>query len=94
MYENDGPTKINRFDQVRIVTTKNVNYLSAPSGSEASPGGIWSVAGSVDGDLLLVKNNLTIRITVADVLKIADCNLEKITRNLGRLSSGKGCKEK
>jgi hypothetical protein len=38
--------------------------------------------------LLVVKNNVTIRIPAADVLKIAGYTLEKITSRLGRLSRG------
>lgn len=90
MQAGNEPTKIGRFDQVRLLTTRNVHYLSAPGTSEAKPGGIWSVAAIVDGDqLLVVKNNVTIRIPATDVLKIADYGIEKITSQLGRLSRGK-----
>lgn len=94
MEDNITPVQIGRFDQVRLLTTRNVSYLSVPeskkseSSKKAEPGGIWSVAGVVDNDLLLVKNNVTIRIPTTDVLKIADYTLEKITNRLGRLSRG------
>ena len=90
----DEPLRVGRFDQVKLLTTRNVSYLSAPPITEVKPGGIWSVAAVVDVDkLLLVKNNVTIRIPAADVLKIADYSLEKITKRLGRLSRGEGNKE-
>lgn len=89
MQAGNEPIKIGRFDQVRLLTTRNVHYLSAPGISEAKPGGIWSVAAIVDDQLLVVKNNVTIRIPATDVLKIADYGIEKITSQLGRLSRGK-----
>ena len=88
------PIKVGRFDQVKLLTTQNVSYLSAPPSTEVKPGGIWSVAAIVDGNkLLVVKNNVTIKIPATDVLKIADYTLEKITRRLGRLSRGEGKKD-
>lgn len=89
MQVEQQPVRIGRFDQVKLLTTKNVHYLSAPGPAEVKPGGIWSVAAVVDQDqLLVVKNNVTIRIPATDVLKVADYNLDKITRQLGRLSRG------
>lgn len=79
-----------QFDQVRLLTTKNVRYMSAPAGTKVSPQGVWSVAASVGGELLLVKQNVTIRIPTADVLKVVDYDIQEIVRPLGRLTDGKG----
>ena len=82
-------TRISRFDQVRIITTKNVAYLSAPPGTIADPKGIWSVVAIVNGnELLLAKNNVLIRIPATDVLLFVSYTLENIVKNLGRLSNG------
>ena len=81
--------RIGRFDQVKILTTKNVKYLSAPPGSKTSPDGIWSVVAAVDNDLLLAQKSTIIRIPSSDVLRILAYDLEAVIKNLGRLSSGK-----
>ncbi len=83
---NDNYLK--RFDQVKILTTKNVKYLSAPPGSEITPYGIWSIIAAVDKDVLLAKNSIIIRIPSTDVLKIMSYDLETMTKNFGRLSRG------
>lgn len=83
---NTNGTKFSRFDQVRIVTTKNVHYVSAPPGSVVSPKGIWQVAGAIDLELLLVKGNAIIKIPAVDVLKVVDYNVDVVTAKFGRLS--------
>lgn len=79
-------TKFSRFDQVKIVTVRNVHYLSAPPGSTVSPKGIWQVAAAIGDELLLVKGNATIKIPVTDVLKVVDYNVNAVTAKFGRLS--------
>ena len=86
----DNKITLKRFDQVRILTTKNVSYLSATPGSTVSPKGLWQVSGSVDGDLLLVKNNIVIRIPPTDVLKVIEYDLKILTGKFGKfLENGK-----
>ena len=86
--------QIGQFDQVRIVTTMNVRYLSAPPDTHIDPKGIWIVAAAVgNSELLLTKNNVTIRIPAADVLKIAEFGLNRIFNRLGRLSYGESNKQ-
>jgi len=76
----------NRFDQVKIITTRNVVYLHAPPGEEVLPDGLWQVSAMISNDLLLVKNNITIRIPATDVLKVFDYDIDTITAHFGRLS--------
>lgn len=86
--------KIGRFDQIKILTTRNVSYISAPPGTEITPNGVWSVATVISQEeLLCVRKNITIRIPIKDVLKIADYNLSDIMKNLGKLSHGKSKKD-
>ena len=80
--------KIARFDQVQLLSTKNINYLSAPPEIKADPSGTWSVSAVVGGELLLVKNNVVIKAPIANVLKIADYDITRLTSVLGRLSRG------
>lgn len=87
----DNPTrKIERFDQVKLITSKNVSYLSAPPQTTITPQGIWSVVAVVVGDeLILAKDNAIIRIPALDVLVVSDYNLQALNGILGRLSDGK-----
>jgi hypothetical protein len=86
--------RFQQLDQVRILTTKNVKYLSAPTTDPVSPHGIWSVATIIpvadSYDLLLVRQNATIRIPVGDVLKIVSYDLNTVISPLGNLSNGQG----
>jgi len=87
--DNLTKAKIGRFDQVRLRTTKNVSYLSAPPGTEISPKGLWSVVSILaDIDLLLARNSALIRIPIADVLLVAGYDINRMTKDLGRLSHG------
>ena len=88
-------TKVARFDQVKILTTKNVTYLSAPLGNKVSPTGLWSVTAIIgENELLLAKQSAVIRIPATDVLITASYSIEKITKNFGRLSRGESEKGK
>jgi len=78
--------RISRFDQVRLLSTKNINYLSAPPDAQLDPSGIWSVCAAVGDELLLVKNNVIIKAPIANVLRIADYDITRLTSILGRLS--------
>jgi hypothetical protein len=81
--------KISRFDQVRLLSTKNIKYLSAPPGTKIDPHGTWSVAAVVGDELLLVKNNVVVKVPVPDVLRIASYDISHLLSRLGRLSRGK-----
>ena len=90
----DNQIKISRFDQVRLLSTKNISYLSAPPGAEVSPDGLWSVSAVVGDELLLVRTNVVIKVPVSDVFKVAGYDISRITNKLGRLSRGKEDREK
>jgi hypothetical protein len=88
-------TKIGRFDQVRLLTTKNITYLSAPPDMKVDPSGIWSVNSVVgQNELLCVRRSIVIRVPASDVLKIADYSVDYITRDFGKLTRGQSGKEK
>jgi hypothetical protein len=77
------------FDQVRLSTTRNITYLSAPTGTKIEPHGIWSVSGAFeDGTLLCVKNNAVVRVPASDVFRVFSYDISKITEKLGRLTDG------
>lgn len=80
---------IKRFDQIRLLTTRNVKWMSAPKGAIVSPKGVWSVAAIINNsDILCVQNTAAIRIPMTDVLKVADYDISSITKDFGKLSYG------
>lgn len=82
-------TKIGRFDQVKLITSKNIQFVSAPSGSEPKPDGLWSVAAVIGAShLLCVKDNIVINVPIKDVLKVGEYDVGKIYEKLGKLSHG------
>lgn len=94
LVDNERQVRIGRFDQVKLLTTKNVSYLSAPPETSISPQGLWSVVSIVaNNELLLAQKSALIRIPAADVLLVAGYDVDELTKNLGRLSRGEG-KEK
>ena len=68
-----------QFDIIRIITTKNVTWMSKPEGmGNVDPNGKWSVVGSLGIYLLVCRNSVLIKIPYDDVEKIADYNIEKL----------------
>jgi hypothetical protein len=88
--------RIGRFDQVRITTTKHVNYLSAPAGVLLNPNGIWLVAGVVGNELMLTKDSIVIKISSNDVVKVLDYHktYQDIITSLGRFTDYETGKER
>jgi len=87
--------KIGALDQVKIITTKNVDYVSAPPNVKITPSGVWSVVAVLNNsELLCVKGNITIKIPISDVLKITEYDVSLVTKNLGKLSHGEAKKDK
>jgi hypothetical protein len=82
---SDQGIRYNRFDQVKLLTSRNVMYLSAPPGTNITTDGVWQVAGVVGDNLLLVKTNITIKIPASDVFKTIEYDIRKITNHFGRL---------
>jgi hypothetical protein len=87
--------KINRFDQVMILTTKNIDYLSAPPDVEMSPHGVWSVVAAVGDKLMLAKNTMLVKIPPSDVKLIAKHDSGKLTNLIeGLLQNGERKRKK
>lgn len=71
--------EINQFDIIRILTVKNVKYLSAPKGQKPSPNGDWTVVGILDKiDVLVAKDKTIIRIPIKDIEIIAKYDIKNI----------------
>lgn len=60
-----------QFDLVRIITTRNINYVSAQSGMTASPDGLWSVVGVIGGGVLVAKDGTLAKVPPADLVLVA-----------------------
>lgn len=72
---------ISRFDLVTLITVVNVKYLSCEPGTKPSTGGIWTVVGAIDDELLVSKDSVLIKIPRRDVLlnkKYRTPNIEKM----------------
>ena len=80
-------TQIKRFDLVRLLTIKNVKYVSGPAGRAASPQGVWSVIGNVGVMIFLAKEDTVIEIPIIDIVKIADYSVERVLNNVKQVKS-------
>jgi hypothetical protein len=80
--ENQNNNTINQFDVVRLITSKNVRYLSGPTGRATSPQGEWSVVGFVDGEALLAKQTTIIKVPISDIAIIASYDINNIKNHL------------
>lgn len=78
---------IGRFDQVLILTTKNVSYVSYEE-ERPEPIGLWTVTGIVGTDLLISRGDVLIRIPSKDVVKKVDyeSTLSDLYKKLGNLT--------
>ena len=59
--------EIKQFDRVRLKTTRNIYYLSAPPGEIPSPHGVWTVIGNIDRDLVVSKGDAVCRVPVTNI---------------------------
>lgn len=81
---------LKQFDQVKLLTTSRITYLSAPPNTPCSPQGLWTIAAVVSGDLLLTKDNIVIRVNPLDVIKINEYNIDNQSEILrGIISDGR-----
>jgi len=84
--------QIKQFDQIKLRTTKNIRYLSAPPGVMPDPNGVWTVVGNLGTDLLVSKGAATCKVPLADVYitgrSMPDRLLEKIHGKEGKRSQG------
>lgn len=88
-------TSIGRFDQVLILTTKNVSYVSYED-ERPEPIGLWTVTGIVGSDLLISKGDVLIRIPSRDVVKKVDyeSTLSNLYKKLGNFTQNGQRQEK
>lgn len=86
--------KLSRFDRVKLLTIKNLCYISCEGDpSQISTGGIWIVLGLVQDSILLGKGSTLIRLPTQDVLKVFDYEdtMKSLYDTLGRVyESGQG----
>lgn len=75
---------IQRFDQVQIITTKNVKYLSSTK-EDVKPHGVWSVTGAIGDDLLISQDTTIVRIPATDVKVITQVDTKYVIQKLGSI---------
>jgi hypothetical protein len=62
---------LKQFDIVRILSVKQIRFLSGPPGKPASPNGYWSVVGFIGSDIIIAKDETIVRAPLSAVSKIA-----------------------
>ena len=76
---------IKRLDVVRILTIKNIKWVSGPAGRPASPQGEWSVSGANGSLLLLAKDETIIQIPYNDVAVVAEYDIQRVINNVRKV---------
>ena len=64
--KTEAQKQINMWDMVRIITTKRINWVSAPEGIIPIPHGVWTVVGILGTDLLVSKESCLCRVPIKD----------------------------
>lgn len=85
-------SRIEQFDRVQILTTKNIKWLSIPEGvPDPSPHGVWSVICIVKDELLICKRGVSCKVPVGDIKKVESSTfgLKKLENNNGKASQSK-----
>jgi hypothetical protein len=68
-----------RFDFIKLITTKNIKFVSGPPRRPADPDGIWSVIGNLPGEavLLAAKDETVIAVPITDIKKVGSFDTDK-----------------
>lgn len=70
-----------------IKTTRNVKWLSGPSGRPAIPKGNWIVVAiGRKNEILIAKDETMVQIPVSDVEKIADYSVERVIESIKKIN--------
>jgi hypothetical protein len=77
-------TTYNRFDLVKLRTTRRVNWLVDQRGQMPTTDGLWSIVCTFPskGELLCQKGTALIRIPAVDVIKTANYEVDKVISKL------------
>ena len=80
---------------MQILTTRNIEFVSGPSGRPANPNGYWSVVGNIRGRarLMLAKDETIVVIPIHDVKKIANFGIQDAIDGIRRVRTRKDLKE-
>jgi len=73
---------LKQFDIVKILSVKNIRFVSGPPGKRAAPQGYWSVVGFIGSDILIAKDETIVRAPLSAVSKVAafDKNVTELKR--------------
>jgi len=74
--------EIRQFDKIKLRTTKNIRYLSAPPNEMPSPHGIWTVVANINKDLLICKGDAICRVPVSDVVIAGRSEIDRILERI------------
>ena len=80
-----------QFDIVRILTTKNIKYMSADE-DDPKPHGNWIIS-HINGDTAIItKDKIVVAIPIQDVLLVQEHSLDKFLNSL-RKKNGEETKD-
>ena len=69
---------LRQFDQVHLIDTRGITYLSGPPGNPASPHGFWTVVGFREGRPVLAKDSTIIVTSINNIKKVAAYNVDRV----------------
>lgn len=72
---------LKQLDIVRIISTKNIKFLSGPPGKKPVPHGDWSVVGFVGSDVLIAKDETLVRAPFNAIVKVGSFNTDMLFRS-------------
>jgi hypothetical protein len=67
---------LKQFDIVRIISAREIKFVSGPRGNPATPQGDWSVVGFVGSDVIITKDSTVVRAPLGSVKLIASYDVE------------------
>lgn len=73
-----------RFDFIKLITTKNINFVSGPPRRPADPDGIWSVVGNLPGraSVIAAKDETIIVVPITDIRKVGRFDTDTYLRKI------------
>jgi hypothetical protein len=73
-----------RFDFIKLLTTKNINFVSGPPRRPADPDGVWSVVGNIPGQasVIAAKDQTIIIVPITDIKKIGRFDSETYLKKI------------
>lgn len=81
---------LKQFDIVRIISAKNIKFVSGPRGRAATPDGDWSIVAIVGYDVMIAKDETIVRAPLNAIRLVASYSPQSyINRKIKEHKSGR-----